>query len=104
MSIMPLLAQWTGFIKASTGSTYTFFLNADDSVRLFVDNTLIIDTWKLSAPGEFSGTYTFPTPPAAATQLLFEIVLQYRQVCARLGCDDCAIELHWFIGSPAGSF
>ena len=67
-------AQYTGYILGQNANAYTFYLNADDSVRLYVDNALIIDTWKLSAPGEVSGTYTFPT-----AGLLYDIVIQYRQ-------------------------
>ncbi|MFH1882971.1 MAG: PA14 domain-containing protein, partial [Planctomycetota bacterium] len=37
--------RWTGMIEAPTSETYTFHTQADDGVRLWVNNELIIDTW-----------------------------------------------------------
>jgi hypothetical protein len=56
-----------------------------DSVRLYVNNLLIIDTWKLSAPGEMSATYTFPI-----ANMLYDIVVQYKQAV-----DMAFISLQW---------
>jgi hypothetical protein len=78
-------AQWTGFIKPAAATAYTFYINADDSVRLYVNNLLIIDTWKLSAPGEMSATYTFPT-----ANMLYDITVLYRQ-----NTGNAFINLSW---------
>jgi hypothetical protein len=43
--------RWTGFIRPASTGSYTFYIDADDAVRLYIDGTLVIDTWKLSAPG-----------------------------------------------------
>jgi hypothetical protein len=56
-----------------------------DSVRLYVNNLLIIDTWKLSAPGEMSATYTFPT-----ANMLYDITVLYRQ-----NTGNAFINLSW---------
>ncbi len=39
-------AVWTGQIEALYSETYTFNVFADDGVRLWVDNQLIIDEWQ----------------------------------------------------------
>ena len=40
--------RWTGTIEVPTSETYTFHTQADDGVRLWVNNELIIDTWTWS--------------------------------------------------------
>ena len=39
-------AQWTGFIKPNFSEEYLFEAVADDGMRLWVDNKLIINKWK----------------------------------------------------------
>ncbi len=46
-------AIWTGS-QSFTGGTYNFSVSADDGVRMYIDNTLIIDAWKDQA----AATYT----------------------------------------------
>lgn len=38
-------AMWLGEVQARYSETYTFFTSADDHVRLWVGNQLLIDTW-----------------------------------------------------------
>ena len=38
-------ARWTGMVTAAQSETYTFFTKSDDGVRLWVNNTLVIDNW-----------------------------------------------------------
>jgi len=40
--------RWTGTIEVPNSETYTFHTQADDGVRLWVNNELIIDTWTWS--------------------------------------------------------
>lgn len=47
-------ARYEGWIKPKYSETYTFYLIADDGGRLWVNGTLIVDSW--SAAGEHSGT------------------------------------------------
>lgn len=49
--------RWTGQIVPLYSETYTFYTNTDDGIRLWVDNKLLIDQWKVFYEGalEFSG-------------------------------------------------
>ncbi len=38
-------ARWSGQIEAEYDETYTFYAGADEGIRLWVDNQLIIDNW-----------------------------------------------------------
>jgi len=85
--------QWTGYIRplvtpvtTTAYGTYYFGINADDSVRLYIDGVLVIDTWKQSAPGLVTGSFTFPqfltgnaVSTVSAAGLLYDITIQYRQ-------------------------
>ena len=46
--------QWNGFIIPEYTTEYTFYIVADDGVRLWVDEKLIIDKWIPQAPTEWS--------------------------------------------------
>lgn len=39
-------ARWTGRIKIKEANQYTFYVESDEGVRLFVDNEVVIDTWQ----------------------------------------------------------
>ncbi|MCE3203469.1 PA14 domain-containing protein [Paenibacillus sonchi] len=41
--------RWTGTIKPKYSETYTFYLVADDGVRLWIDGRLIVDKWVAQA-------------------------------------------------------
>ncbi|MEK3794168.1 PA14 domain-containing protein [Paenibacillus sp. FSL R7-0204] len=38
-------ARWTGTIKPRYSDNYTFYLNADDGVRLWIDGKLVLNRW-----------------------------------------------------------
>jgi glucose/arabinose dehydrogenase len=48
--------RWTGFVEPYHSEPYTFYVNSDDGVRLWVNDELIIDQWVPQAPFETSGT------------------------------------------------
>lgn len=48
--------RWTGKIVPEFSENYTFYTYADDGVRLWVNNVLLIDNWVKHSPKEFSGT------------------------------------------------
>jgi len=48
-------ARWTRYIDVAPG-TYLFTVTADDGIRLWVDNALLIDQWRDQAPSTFSAS------------------------------------------------
>ncbi|MEY3897924.1 MAG: hypothetical protein RLZZ214_3445, partial [Verrucomicrobiota bacterium] len=51
--------RFTGYLQPRFSETYTFHATADDGVRVWVNNTLIIDQWLVqSAPVVSTGTVT----------------------------------------------
>lgn len=46
--------RYLGQVEAPVTSTYTFYVDADEGARLWVDDTLIVDYW--AKPGSRSGT------------------------------------------------
>jgi len=48
--------RWTGQVQPQYTEMYTFYTNTDDGVRLWVNNTLLIDKWVNQGPTEWSGT------------------------------------------------
>ena len=48
--------RWTGWIQPKVSGLHTFFVTADDGVRLWVDGQLIIDQWKDQAATEHAST------------------------------------------------
>jgi outer membrane biosynthesis protein TonB len=53
-------ARWTGKVKTNSAGTYTFSTKSDDGVRLWVNNTLIINDWKDHGLKERAGTISLP--------------------------------------------
>ncbi|MCX7745857.1 MAG: PA14 domain-containing protein [Clostridia bacterium] len=47
--------RWTGKVQPLYSETYTFYARADDGVRLWVNNQLIIDKWLDQSETEWSG-------------------------------------------------
>lgn len=47
--------RWIGKVKAPSSGPYTFYLNTDDSVRLWVNNQLVINDWTTGILRERSG-------------------------------------------------
>ncbi len=51
-------ASWSGLVQPLFSEEYTFYATADDGVRLWVDNKLLVDKWQLQAATEWQGTVT----------------------------------------------
>ncbi|MBY0554490.1 Ig-like domain-containing protein [bacterium] len=52
-------AKWTGQIRAPTSGSYCVGTVSDDGVRLWIDNTLVINNWTDHAPTLNTGNFTF---------------------------------------------
>lgn len=48
--------RWDSTLTAPATGFYTVYLTADDGARIFVDDTLILDTWREQPPTEYSTT------------------------------------------------
>lgn len=44
--------RWTGFVQPRTSGTYTFYVNSNDGIRLYVNNQLLLDRWNNQATVE----------------------------------------------------
>jgi PA14 domain/Secretion system C-terminal sorting domain len=49
-------ARFSGSVQALDAGIYTFYLSADDGIRLWVDGHLLIDAWKDQGTTEYSAT------------------------------------------------
>lgn len=85
--------RWTGTIKPKYSEIYTFYMNADDGVRLWIDGKLILNRWE-NQSGEFK---------SSAISLMagqkYEIQIEYFE---NLG--GAAIGLLWSSPSQAKEF
>lgn len=85
------IARMHGFICPPVSGTYTFYMKADNSAKLFINGTQVI--WVQDNPnnhdGEVSGTYTFPTANTQAT-----IEVHHKQ-----GISASFVMLSWKVGS-----
>ncbi|HEX3776780.1 MAG TPA: PA14 domain-containing protein [Polyangiaceae bacterium] len=48
--------RWTGTVIPTTTEAYTFYTITDDGVRLWINNTLVIDHWIDEGPTEYAST------------------------------------------------
>jgi hypothetical protein len=67
--------RWEGYVMPSHSDTYTFWVDADDHVRLWVDGILLIDAWAFSPISTMLHAERDLT--AAKTH---EVVMEYRDV------------------------
>ncbi|TVQ08304.1 MAG: hypothetical protein EA361_16920 [Bacteroidetes bacterium] len=44
-------AEWSGYIRPDRNEEYVFSALVDDGMRLYIDNTLVLDLWEPSAEG-----------------------------------------------------
>lgn len=61
--------RWTGQIVAPKSETYTFSLRADDGVRMWIDNQLVIDRWRT---GSAESRATVPMTAGKRTNIKIE--------------------------------
>jgi outer membrane protein OmpA-like peptidoglycan-associated protein len=66
--------RWTGKFYAPNTGSYTFNFVADDGVRMWINNQLIIDKWHLNRATKFSGKI------ALKGQQLYDLKIEYSQM------------------------
>lgn len=80
-------ARWSGYIEAPANGTYDFSAQADDGVRLFIDDVLVIDGID-GPPGNFSSV----EQPVLLEGTLYSITLEYVQLT---GPANVLLEWAW---------
>jgi hypothetical protein len=85
--------RWAGFLKPSAVETYTIFAavsGGQERIRLWIDNTLIVDMWASISATAGSGTIVFGVKNG-----LHDILLEYKQegsvVAASLSWESTSI-------------
>ena len=53
-------ARFTGYVQSLDSGAYTFSVTADDGIRLWVNNQLLIDKWIDQGTTEYSASITLP--------------------------------------------
>ena len=82
--------RWQGQVQAASDETYTFYVKADDGIRLWVDGKLVINVWR-------SNTSTWASAPIALTNgRKVDIQLDYYE-----GSGGANVELSWSTKSIA---
>jgi alpha-D-xyloside xylohydrolase len=83
--------RWTGFVEAKQAGDYTFLASADDGVRLWIDDQLVVNDWNTRAVETFTAKVHFE----ADTR--HRIRLEYYQEMF-----DAVVKLAWH--PPDGQF
>ena len=69
--------RWEGYVMPSCSEVYTFWLDVDDHVRLWVDGILLIDSWTFSS----SSPDTLLRADWDLTAMVaYEVILEYREI------------------------
>jgi len=66
--------RWSGLFKPVFSDTYTFHTIADDGVKLYVDNALVVDRWT-PTDNNISASCTF----SATANKMYDIKLEYKE-------------------------
>ncbi|MFT3788022.1 MAG: PA14 domain-containing protein [Tepidisphaeraceae bacterium] len=76
-------ARWTGQVQTVEAGTYTFSVTADDGVRLWVNDTLLIDKWVDQSATTYTATITLTA--ASRVNLRMEYYEKTGNAVAKLG-------------------
>jgi len=77
-------ARWRGFLSPEEPGSYTFTLESSDGARLWIDGSLVVDSWFERSLGESSGTIELTAGRAVP------IVLEYFE-----NTGDAVVRLFW---------
>ena len=70
--------RWAGLLRPQYAEEYTFFARVsgdEDRVKLWVDNSLLVDQWLSLAATERSGTLAI-----GAANAYFDVAMEYKHV------------------------
>jgi hypothetical protein len=84
MGVNTFSTRWTGSVQAQFSETYTFTVRADDGMRLWVNNQLIVDKWQDGTASEVSGRI------ALQAGVKVPIRLEYYE-----HLDSASVQLFW---------
>jgi hypothetical protein len=83
--------RWSGFLKPSFTESYTFFVEANDGIRVWVGNELIIDQYDTNVPdGMLFHEYNSTTKLALVANRLTQIKIEFRE-----NRGDAKIRVMW---------
>ena len=68
-------ARWEGYVMPSFSEAYTFWIDADDHARLWVDGILLIDSWTFPS----TSTMLHAEHDLTATKA-HEVIMEYREI------------------------
>ncbi len=77
--------RWEGYVMPAHSETYTFWLDADDHARLWVDGILLIDSWTFT-----STSTTLHAEHSLTATKAHEVVMEYREID-----DNATARLLW---------
>jgi beta-glucosidase len=75
--------RWTGYFIPEAEDDYKFYVSADDGVRLYVDDAMVIDDWKTH--GETLDTYTMHLAAGKSHKIRLEYFENTGTATARFG-------------------
>lgn len=75
--------RWSGYFVPKSGDDYKFYVSADDGVRLYIDDQLIIDDWQRH--GETLDTYSAHLQQGRAYKIRLEYFENTGTATARFG-------------------
>lgn len=79
-------ARWTGELTAAYTETYNFSMPADNGVRVWINNQLVLDKW---SPSEVTGWHNFTAPMTANVRT--PIKIEYFE-----GYGGAGLTLFWY--------
>lgn len=89
-------AQWDGFIQSDFSEEYTFSALADDGIRLYIDNKLVIDRWEKNTSGTDSEAMNENRPDGLTGKILLEKGKKYPiKVEYHESLLEASISLYW---------
>ena len=78
--------RWTGKLTAPVSGSYTFYLTADDGMRMYIDGKPLISHWRASTASPFPGTMNLVAGKS------YDVRIEYFQ-----GTGDALIHLDWIV-------